>query len=601
MTKKKKPQGPPEAVAEVLRQAEAQREGYKPKEADDDPAASETETLADPAVVEFCAELDHSDTDNARRLKLHFGDDLVVVAEEKSKEPLFGVWAGTHWDVANGKPRALAIAQKLGDRIAEEALYIKPTESQQALLDLADEALKKKEEERSAQEKRLIVAAEKVTEAHAKAVKRRLDHGVSSKNVARLNAMLSCIAPHIMRKPDDFNADKWTVAVKNATLTFRRVTAKKPNPRHKSVEETPDAPPFIEYCKEFHLDVVKGHRREDFITSVVPVKYDAKATCPNWLAFVDSKLPDSEVRKLVQVSSGLGMLGVTVQFLFFHYGSGANGKSVYMETLCRMMGDAAVTLPATSIMGEGGSSGGASPDIVRLYGKRLLRVKELPEGEPLRENLVKELTGGEGITARNLFSGYMDFEPKFIAMMSGNGYPKITGTDDGIWRRMAVIHWPKQIAVEDRREFQEVVASFVPEYPGILNWLIEGVQIYLREGLVIPEAVKQATQEYRDDMDRTAAFVARCIQKDPDAPAITGKDLYRAYELFTLDQGGKPMNWTSFGREMGRKFDKDRQSGLVNYRGIRLVNVPAARPAVSDPPPGRFAAPPYEDIPEGFL
>jgi putative DNA primase/helicase len=598
MTKKKKPQGPPEAVAEVLRQAAEQREGYKPKEADDEPAAAEKDTPADPAVVEFCAELDHSDTDNGRRLQLHFGHDLVVVAEEKSKEPLFGVWTGTHWDIANGRPRAVAIAQKLGDRIADEALCIRPTEKQQALLDRAEEALKIPEEDRSPPERRLVVAATKVMEVHAKAVKRRLDHAVSSKNVARLNAMLACIAPHIMRKPDDFNADKWTVAVKNATLTFRRVMAKKANPRHKSVEETPDAPPFIEYCKEFHLDVIDGHRREDLITSVVPIRYDPKAKCPGWDAFIDSKLPDPEVRKLVQVSSGLGMLGVTVQFLFFHYGNGANGKSVYMETLCRMMGEAAVTLPATSIIGEGGSSGGASPDIVRLYGKRLLRVKELPEGEPLRENLVKELTGGEGITARNLFSGYMDFEPKFIAMMSGNGYPKITGTDDGIWRRMAVIHWPRQIAVEDRREFQEVVASFAPEYPGILNWLIEGVKIYLKEGLVIPDAVRQATQDYRDDMDRTAAFVARCIRKDPDAAPVAGKDLYQAYCDFTIDQGGKPMNITAFGREMGKKFEKDRDSGIVFYRGITLVNVPAAR-GPGDPPPGRFDAPPPE-FPDDF-
>ncbi|TRL35507.1 phage/plasmid primase, P4 family [Rhizobium straminoryzae] len=595
---KKKPPSVPEEVANVLAQAAAQREGYKPKAPDEEPAAAEKETKADPAVVEFCAELDHSDTDNARRLQLHFGHDLVVVAEEKSKEPLFGVWTGTHWDLANGRPKAITIAQRLGDRIAEEAFYVRPTEKQQALLDVAANAIAKPEEDRSPPERRLVVAAAKVDEDVAKRIKRRLDHAVASKNIAKLNAMLACIAPHIMRKPDDFNADKWTVAVKNATLTFRRVMAKKPNPRHRSVEETPDAPPFIEYCKSFHLDVIDGHRREDLITSIVPVRYDPAAQCPNWTAFIDSKLPDPDVRKLVQVSSGLGMLGVTVQYLFFHYGNGANGKSVYMETLARMMGEAAVTLPATSIIGEGGSSGGASPDIVRLYGKRLLRVKELPEGEPLRENLVKELTGGEGITARNLFSGYMDFEPKFIALMSGNGYPKITGTDDGIWRRMAVVHWPRQIAVEDRREFQEVVASFQPEYPGILNWLLEGVRIYLREGLIIPEAVRRATQDYRDDMDRTAAFVASCIRKEADAPPVSGKDLYQAYCDFTIDQGGRPMNLTAFGREMGKKFEKDRDSGIVRYRGIRLTNVPTPRAA--DPPAGRFDAPLPGDIPEGF-
>lgn len=600
MTKRKDSvTGVPEDVVQALAEAEQQRQRYAaaPREADKDGAKVERESEADPAVVEFCATLDHSDTDNGRRLNLHFGKDIVVVTQEKSKEPLFGVWAGTHWDVANGRPKALALAQQLGDRIAEEVLYLFPSDHEQIAIDKGKAALEKDEEERGPIERKLAKLAGEAMEAHGKRLKRRLDHAVSSKNVARLNAMLACLAPHIGRHPDEFNADKWTVAVQNATLTFRRKIRKRRNPRFVSLDATPDAAEFLDVCESFRLDVVPGHRREDLITSIVPVRYDPKATCPLWDAFMRSKLPDDAVREMVQISSGLGLLGVTVQYLFFHYGNGANGKSVYMETLCRMMGEAAVTLPSTSIIGEGGSSGGASPDIVRLYGRRLLRVKELPEGEALRENLVKELTGGEAVTARDLFSGYMDFEPKFIAMMSGNGYPKITGTDDGIWRRMAVVHWPRQIAEEDRRDFQEVLASFAPEYPGILNWLLKGVELYLQKGLIIPEAVKRATQEYRDDMDRTAAFVARCVRKEADAPPVEGKVLYQAYVDFTIDQGGKPMNSTAFGREMGKKFEKDKKTGLVLYRSIRLVNLPAA--PREEPPAERFAAPP-PDFPEEF-
>src|SRR5262249_25593672 len=152
----------------------------------------------------------------------------------------------------------------------------------------------------------------------------------------------------------------------------------------------------------------------------------------------------------------------------------------------------------------------------------------------------------------------MDFIPIFIAMMSGNGYPRIMGTDEGIWRRMAVVHWPRKIAREDRREFAEVVSSFEPEYPGILNWLIEGVHIFLKEGLVIPEAVDPATQEYRDTMDPTAGFVGRCIRKDDHADPVQGRDLYAAYVDDTTDQGGKPMSLNAFGRIMGKKFTKER-------------------------------------------
>ncbi|MBB4005819.1 DNA primase family protein [Allorhizobium taibaishanense] len=602
MTDPKKPDLPQE-VHQILQMAAAQRQGYAPNpETPEDPLGDAPAALAgdsdpDDAVVEFCAELDHSDTDNATRLRLHFGDDMTVIAQEKAKTPLYAVWTGSHWDVANGKPKAMAIAQRLGSRIAAEIKYIKPNEFEQFLIDSAKDALAKKESERDAEERKLVSAAQAASESHGKRVAKRLNHAVTSKNVARLNAMLECLSPHIMKSPDDFNADKWMVAVKNATLRFERTMTRKKNARHKSVEETPDAPEYLQVCTDAKLVVIPGHRRKDLITHVVPVRYDPKAKCPQWDAFLNSKLPDESVRRLVQVSSGLSLLGVSVQYLFFHYGNGANGKSVYMETLCRIIGDASVTLPSSSLIGEGGSSGSASPDVARLYGKRLLRVKELPEGEDLRENLVKELTGGETVTARDLFSGYMDFQPLFIAMMSGNGYPKISGTDDGIWRRMAVVHWPRQIAVEDRRDFEEVVQSFVPEHSGILNWLIEGVFIYLREGLVIPEAVKVATQQYRDDMDRTAAFVARCVVKNESADPVEGKVLYQAYCDFTIDQGGKPMNVTAFGREMGKKFAKDRTSGIVLYRGISLANVPDVP---QSGPPARYHEEPFPSGPESY-
>ncbi|MDK4713005.1 DNA primase family protein [Rhizobium sp. CNPSo 4039] len=590
MAKTKKQDSRPEAVIRMMEAAAEQRAPEFPETPSqieaEPPAAVAADHDADEAVVEYCAGLDHSDTDNGIRMKLHFGDDLVVIAQEKAKQPLFAVWTGSHWDAANGGPKASAIAQRLGGRIAQETEYIRPNEFEQYMIDRAAEAYQKKEDDRSAGERNLILAAEKAKEAHGKRVKRRLDHAVTSKNAAKMSAALACLAPHIMRSADEFNADKMMVALRNVTLKFHRKMERRRNPRYRSLEETPDAPEYVDACTDSSLEVIEGHRRQDFITHIVPVKYDPKATCPKWTTFLNGKLPDPEVRKLVQISSGLGMLGITVQYLFFHYGDGANGKSVYMETLCRLLGEVSVTLPSTSLIGEGGSSGSASPDMARLYGRRLLRVKELPEGEDLRENLVKELTGGETITARDLFAGYMDFQPLFIAMMSGNGYPRITGTDDGIWRRMAVVHWPIKIAKEDRREFEEIVSSFEVEYPGILNWLIEGVHMFLREGLVIPEAVERATQEYRDDMDRTAGFVARCIIKDDKAPPLPGKDLYAAYCDDTVDQGGRPMNVTAFGRAMAKKFNKDRSSGTVQYKGIRLRSQP--KPREPEPPEGRF-------------
>jgi putative DNA primase/helicase len=572
-------------LSETVADGEPPPSGIDPSEVDDE-------------VVDHCAGLDHSDTDNGERLKLHFGRDLLVVTQEKAKEPLYAVWTGTHWDVQNGGPKAHAIAQKLGGRIALETRHIKPTEAQQLAMDDASEALKKKESDRSPEDRNLVSAAEKAKEAHSKRVKRRLDHAVSSKTAARLAAMLKCLAPHIMRSPDDFNADDYAFACGNATIRFVRKMVKRTNPAFVNLDETPNVPTHLDICEDVQVKVTRGHRREDMITHVIPVDYNPRSACPKWQRFLDYTQREDAVRRVIQVSSGLALLGVTVQKLFFHYGNGANGKSVYMEALCRMLGETSVTLPATSFIGEGSSSGSASPDLARLYGRRMLRVKELPEGEDLKENLVKEVTGGEMITARDLFAGYMDFKPHFTTLMSGNGYPKITGNDEGIWRRMAVVPWLVTIPAAERREFEEMVESFRPEFPGILNWLIEGVKIYLLEGLVIPETVDKATQEYRDDMDRTAGFVTRCVIRDATAPPLQANLLYKAYSKDTEDQGGKPMNNTAFGRAMRKKFQKDDSGRLVYYLGIRLRDgvFESAQP---EPPsdPNRFPPPSTEEWP----
>lgn len=584
--------GVPDAVAAMMDAARQQAALVGGK--DPEPPAAGRETVADEdgepgteprdggkvdmAVVARCATLDHSDTDNGDRLLAHFGENLLVLAQSKARKAAFAVWTGSHWDIDTGDPRALAIAQKVGGRIALEAGVLKMSKVEQDLVDRAKAAEAKDSADLTPLERIMIAKAEKAVDAYRKRVQRRMAHAVTSKNKGRMEAMLACAAPHIMRQPDEFNANPLKVALRGHTLAFRVREKRVRNPAWDDPDDSrEDLPEFI-VEKMVDLDVVKGHRREDLITQIVPVDYDAKARCPKWHAFMSEMLPVDDVRRMVQVASGLGLVGLTVQKLFFHYGFGANGKSVYMETLCRLLGSIAVTLPSESFIGEGKGGGAANPDMARLYGRRFLRVKELPEGEDLRENLVKDLTGGEDFTVRDLFQGYFDFKPIFVGHMSGNGYPKVNGTDNGIWRRMAVVHWPKTIAEADQRPFEDVVQEFLPEYPGILNWLIEGVKIFLREGLVIPESVRAKTQEYRDEMDRTSAFCARCVERAAESEVITAKEFYQAYVDFTVDQGGKPISLTAFGLIMKKKYERV-DGRIVNYRGIRLVDVP--RPPAS--------------------
>ena len=518
------------------------------------PQAADPEAVDD-IVLGFCAALDQSDTDNATRLIGHFGRNLRVMTQEKSRSALFVIWTGTHWDTATGAPRAMRLAQRLGDRIERELPMIQPSKRQQAAIDAADRLLEKPQDELTKDDQRILKLGELARDGLKGARKKRRDFAISSKNSARLKSMLDCVAPHVLTDPDAFNSDPFKVAVAGHTLRF-------------AVETGTDE----KALRTASLTAEPGHARADLITELVPASYREGADCPRWRAFLDEFLPNPEVRKMVQVAAGLGLLGVTVQKLFFHYGSGANGKSVFLEVICRVLGEAAVTLPAESFFGGPGQGGGATPDIARLHGRRFLRVQELPEGEALREDLVKKLTGGEAIAVRDLFQGYFDFAPIFVGHMSGNGYPKITGTDNGIWRRIAVVHWPVTIPVERQRDFEEVVSGFRAEQSGILNWLIDGALIYLEDGLQIPDAVAVETQKYRDEMDPTAGFVSRCVRPKPDEEVLA-RDLYRAYLAWAESAAAKPISETAFGRNMSRKFT--REDGRVRrYVGITLVDLP---------------------------
>ena len=423
------------------------------------------------------------------------------------------------------------------------------------MLKRAEPLMSKDAKDLTLAERQAVEDAKAVPAALAGRRKSRRAFGVTTKNQGRIANMLRMAAPHITRKPDAFNFDPMLVAVEGSTLRFGRRLVEDP--------ENPD-PESSRFVVDAQVDVLTGHDRAHLITKLMPVAYVPEARCPLWDAFLDEFLPDPDVRRMVQVFSGLGMTGIGLQRVMFHYGSGANGKSAFMETLMRVMGPLGVGLPAASLVGENKATGNqANPDIARLYGARIVRVAELPPNEPVKEELVKLLTGGERMPARNLFKGFFEFTPVFKAHLSGNGLPRIDGTDNGIWRRMVVVPWVRTIPEERRRDLHEVVAEFVAEGSGILNWLIAGVLTFLREGFVVPEAARTATQDYRDEMDPVGQFVNVCVRAEP-GNKVQASTMYAAYETWCLANGMTPFKQTAFGRKIKSKLTRD-DSGNVRF------------------------------------
>jgi putative DNA primase/helicase len=162
---------------------------------------------------------------------------------------------------------------------------------------------------------------------------------------------------------------------------------------------------------------------------------------------------------------------------------------------------------------------------------------------------------------------------------------------------MAVVPWKVTIPTEEQREFEEMVESFRPEFPGILNWLIEGVKIFLTEGLVIPEAVEKATQEYRDDMDRTAGFIKRGIGRDENAQPVQSKVLYDAYKEDCEEQGiTHPLSHQAFGKIMKKKFHHV-EGRVAYYHGIVIMRGNISSPSASSSGYDERYPPPHDADP----
>lgn len=545
----------------------------------------------DDETLAKCSALDHSDTDNARRLIDYFPDRLLVMQAAGVSGGDRLIWSGRHWDIDNGEAGAALLAQQVGDMIQREADVMAATDYEKRMIDAGgvaeielDGLLAIPEAKLNDENRQRIKECREVI-LNGKAAKRALasrkvahrKFGVTSKNATRLRAMLECASPRLRKPIHEFNASALSVATMTHTLHF-----------HQEVDTDCPDPDIKRWVSR--IEARPGHKQSDYITALVPVAYDDKATAAIFTAWIEKMMPDAEARRTLQQYCGVSLLGVPLQRFMFHYGEGANGKSVFLELLMRMLGKSfAVGLPTESIIGAGDrNAGGASPDLIRLFGKRMVRVLELPEGKPLQSELIKKLTGGEEIPVRTLFKGFIDFMPRAKPHMSGNGLPKITDTSNGIWRRMLFLRWPVQIAEKDMRDAEAMVEEMLTESSGILNWLCDGALDFLQNGLFVAESVVRDTRDYRKEMDIVMQFVDDCVDK-VEGETVQARAMFDAFKEWCGANSKTAIFETKFGRDMKRHVKRDDTKRLRVYLDVKLRDDrPRWSPAGgnSPPPPG---------------
>ena len=320
------------------------------------------------------------------------------------------------------------------------------------------------------------------------------------------------------------------------------------------------------------------HDREKYITRLAQVEYDPDAQAPTWLAFLDSITGgDKALAAYLQVMTGYCLSGSTLeQCMFFLYGDGSNGKSTFLEALAKLFGDYGMNAQAETITSaRSRSSGAARSDVARLKGARLVTIEEGDQGAMLDEGLVKQMTGGNTITARFQYGKEFEFRPEFKLVMATNHLPRIHGTDVGIWRRIRLIPFTQCIPPD--KQDMLLPQKLEAELSGILNWALDGLQQWLtlsqggkKHGLPVCSAVDNAVDAYKQDQDRIAAFLADCTEP-AEGQTVQASVLFRTYLNWCSDNNEKwRMANKQFGMEVKKHYSVHKGMYYFEYIGLCL-------------------------------
>ncbi len=455
------------------------------------------------------ADLRLHDEGNARRFVDFFGHEFRYVAEMRK----WLIWNGRYWqlDVENA---VLERAKKTADLIAAEAMAVSDDDVKKALF----------------------------------------KHARASHQEPRLRAMVK-------------------LAESDAAVVIRTA----------SLDRDPLLLPVENGVLDLRTGKLRDHNPDDLITRIAPVVFDPKAKCPAWWKFLNRVIRthqrgrsrcDRDLIRYLRRMVGYCLTGdASAQVLFFLYGLGANGKSTFLNVMKVLLGPDYAKRAAYDTLTFKKGGRGATNDLARLRGVRAVLTSEIEDGAQLDESLVKDLTGGEVISARFLYAEFFEFLPEFKILMAGNHKPVIRGDNDGIWRRLQLIPFTETIP-EDVRD-PRLPEKLLAELPGILNWALQGCREWQRKGLQPTARMRAAVQEYRSDSDLLGQWVLDCCDEGP-SKSVGAMDAYTSYKFWAFLNGLKPMTNTSFGKKLKERYACRKTRERNAYVGLAIKPVARA-------------------------
>jgi putative DNA primase/helicase len=390
--------------------------------------------------------------------------------------------------------------------------------------------------------------------------------------------------------------ERWRTAQETGDKEFREFAADSASSKYitamlKLAQSEPGIPvlpneldrnPWLLNCNNGVVDLRTGlrekHRREDLITKLCPTEFDPDAASYDFDRFMEAIFKGEQALiDFLQRLFGYGVTGdVREQILAILWGGGSNGKSTLLNAVMDAVGtDYCLKAVADLLMVKHNES--HPTERADLFGMRMVVCTETADGRGMNEALVKELTGGDKVRARRMREDFWEFDPTHKPILCTNHKPKVRGNDHAIWRRLVLVPFEVQFwnpdkgesGADELRQDKGLPAKLKREAAGILAWLVRGCLEWQRTGLRIPEAVRTATTNYRDEHDMVEMFIAdRCI-KSPMC-RVRYSELYAAHQAWCEALGERAVSLRAFGEAITEKGYEKKESGGIWYLGIGL-------------------------------
>lgn len=344
-----------------------------------------------------------------------------------------------------------------------------------------------------------------------------------------------------------------------------------------------DTHPYLINCLNGTYDLesmtFREHKWDDFLTMQTNFEYTMQdVTCPRWEQFIaEVTQNDKQKADYLQRAMGYSILGTGKEECMFilHGKTTRNGKSTLLDAVQHLLGDYSTVAPVELICKSDRqrNAEAANPVLAKLKGKRFVTMSESDTAGKLDEAVIKQYTGGEDITARELYQSAITYKPQFTMWLSCNDLPSVRDKSLFASDRVRVIEFNRHFSDEEQDKGLKDYFESPEAMRGIFSWLVAGYFKYRRFGLNMPDHMKSVIRQYEKDNDIVLQFLEEKCERDEEAK-VKAKSLYDSYKIWCKSNGYYVANMKKFNSGITQHpewYDrKNLEKGVTHYYGVRL-------------------------------